>query len=135
MLTRMSLETAHQMKDTGAQVILVHPSLLDTAQRAAKEAGLPPGRIFLFDEFETPSANGVTDYRNMIGTVEEARNYNWTRMSEESKERVATINYSSGTTGLPKGESSNPPRVTTREAHVLTVLALKVLKTVKLRGN
>lgn len=40
----------------------------------------------------------------MIGSPAEADQYQWKRMmGDESKSTVATVNYSSGTTGLPKG--------------------------------
>jgi 4-coumarate--CoA ligase len=40
----------------------------------------------------------------MIGTPEEANRYQWKPMKEaEATKAVATVNYSSGTTGLPKG--------------------------------
>lgn len=40
----------------------------------------------------------------MLGTVEEGRGWQWPVMNaEEARQTVATINYSSGTTGLPKG--------------------------------
>lgn len=40
----------------------------------------------------------------MLGSPHDASGYNWPRLSSsESKKQIATVNYSSGTTGLPKG--------------------------------
>lgn len=92
------------MKDTAAKVVLVHPTLLDTARKAAKSAGLPEDRLYLFSDTEYKALNGVKDWRSMLGTFEEATRYHWPCLSGPmTKEQIATVNYSSGTTGLPKG--------------------------------
>jgi 4-coumarate--CoA ligase len=94
----------HQIKNTGARVLLAHPSLLKTAIAAAEQAGLPKNRIFQLSEKPTGPVDGVLDWRSMIATPAEAASYKFTPMTpEESKNTVATVNYSSGTTGLPKG--------------------------------
>ena len=98
------IELSHQLKNTGAQVILVHPSMVGTATHAAEKCGLSRNRIFLFSDRPHRPVNGILDWREMIGTVQEAERYNWKPMTpNESKGMVATVNYSSGTTGLPKG--------------------------------
>lgn len=94
----------HQIKNTEAKIILAHPTMLKTAIGAAEGAGLDLSRIYQFSDTYNPPYLGVKDWRSMIGTVEEGESYSWTKLSpEESKTTVATINYSSGTTGLPKG--------------------------------
>jgi len=96
----------HQIKNTGATVILSHPTLAKTAVAAARKAGLPEGRVFLFSDEENAPMDGVKDWRSMLGTAEEGERYSWHRMSEEEAlQTVATVNFSSGTTGLPKGVS------------------------------
>ncbi|KAF2841013.1 acetyl-CoA synthetase-like protein [Patellaria atrata CBS 101060] len=97
-------EMAHQITNSEARVILVHPSLVNKALEAAETAKFPKSRIFAFSDYPNPVIDGVQDWRSMIGTPEEAEQYSWKRMDEEeSKRTVATVNYSSGTTGLPKG--------------------------------
>lgn len=82
----------------------MHPSLLDTAIGAAKVCGLPSERIFQFSDRPTAPVGGIADWREMIGSPEEADAYVWKPMTGlESSKVIATVNYSSGTTGLPKG--------------------------------
>jgi 4-coumarate--CoA ligase len=95
---------SHQLQNTGSRVILVHPSLLETAVGAAQKCGLPTERIFQFSDRPNAPVGGIVDWREMIGTQEEAEAYRWKPMTGlESSKTVATVNYSSGTTGLPKG--------------------------------
>ncbi|TPX20445.1 hypothetical protein DIZ76_016333 [Coccidioides immitis] len=97
-------EVVYQMNNTEAKVILVHPSLLDTAVAAARQAGIPTDRIFQFSETEVPMRDGVRDWRELLANLEASRDYQWPELSEnEAANTIATINYSSGTTGLPKG--------------------------------
>lgn len=84
--------------------MLVHPSLLQTAISAANKSGLPSERIFQFSDRPNAPVSGCVDWREMIGTPEEGEAYSWKPMTEtQSSHTVATVNYSSGTTGLPKG--------------------------------
>jgi 4-coumarate--CoA ligase len=85
-------------------MILVHPSNVEKAIAAADKAGFPRTRIFQFSDFKTQPRQGIPDWRPFIGSESEGDAYRWPEFSpEESKTAVATINYSSGTTGLPKG--------------------------------
>ncbi|RDW65640.1 acyl--CoA ligase [Aspergillus mulundensis] len=96
-------EIEHQLKDTGAGLILVHPSLVTTAVAAAARVGIHRERMFLFDDCPRETVDGVSDWRSFIGSEEEASQWKWDSMVDTSTTTVATINYSSGTTGLPKG--------------------------------
>jgi len=65
---------------------------------------LPQGYLYLFDDEATESIHGVKDWRSFVGTLEEGEKYQWTKLdTESSKKTLATVNFSSGTTGLPKG--------------------------------
>ena len=97
-------EVTHQIKNTEAKVVLVHPSLVDKALAAAQKAEFPANRLFQFSETPCQTQKGVQDWENMLGSDAEADAYRWPELrGEESAQTVATINYSSGTTGLPKG--------------------------------
>jgi 4-coumarate--CoA ligase len=100
----LASEMVHQIKNTGAQVILAHPTMVKTAVAAASQAGISKSRIFQFADFDCPTLDGVKDWRHLIGTPDQGDRYSWPKLSPHgSVNTVATINYSSGTTGLPKG--------------------------------
>lgn len=97
-------ETSYQLENTGASVIFVEPAFVDTVLKAAKKNKIPKERIFLFSDRPCKPIHGVQDWRTMLAAQKEAENWQWHRMgSRESKTTVAALNYSSGTTGLPKG--------------------------------
>ncbi|OCL08960.1 acetyl-CoA synthetase-like protein [Glonium stellatum] len=97
-------EIVHQIHNTTARLILAHLLLAKTAVSAAKKAGLPDGRVFLFSDVPNDSLDGPKDWRDFLGSFEEGDNYRFPQMSEEeSIKTTATVNYLSGTIGLPKG--------------------------------
>lgn len=97
-------EIVHQIKNTEAKIILAHPTMLETAVAAAAQAGVSKRCIFQFSDSENSSKYGIEDWRCLIGSPSDGEQYNWPKANgEESVNTVATINYSSGTTGLPKG--------------------------------
>jgi acyl-CoA synthetase (AMP-forming)/AMP-acid ligase II len=92
------------MKAIEAAVVLIHPSLLDTGVAAAEKAGVNRDRLFVFSDAECETTNGVRDWRSMVASESEARSWTWDPLAgEASTQTVAAINFSSGTTGLPKG--------------------------------
>lgn len=97
-------ETAYQIENTGAKVLLVEPKLLDVALPASEKVKFPRDRIFLFSDEESQTVQGCRDWRSMLATAEEARDATWKALSaEEARRTTAVLNYSSGTTGMPKG--------------------------------
>ena len=84
--------------------MLAHPALIKTAQSAAKIAGLPRQCLYLFDDEAVEPIDGIEDWRSFVGNQQAGEKYQWTKLDmESSKKTVATVNFSSGTTGLPKG--------------------------------
>lgn len=99
-------EIVHQMKLTEVKCLLTHPSLIERDLEAAKKAELSTDRIFQFTDDPEPlkEVSGVRDWRHMLGSEKEAENFRWRELTpQESENTVATINFSSGTTGMPKG--------------------------------
>ncbi len=97
-------EVGHQMKAIEAAVVLIHPSLLETGIIAAKQAGISIDRLFIFSDSECPTTNGIKDWRSIAASEADADAWNWdTLEGEAALNTVAAINFSSGTTGLPKG--------------------------------
>lgn len=96
-------EIEHHLKNTEAKVILVHPSLVQTALEAGSRSGVPKDRIFQFSDHYCPPVKGVADWSAMLASEEEANLWKWDDLAGAADSTIATINYSSGTTGLPKG--------------------------------
>ncbi|KAL2430665.1 Acyl-CoA synthetase ACTT5 [Exophiala dermatitidis] len=96
-------EVTYQLQNAAAEVFLVHPKFLDVALQAAQNAGLSGDKIFLLDQDPHPHG-GKPDFRTILASREEARHWQWKKLDQEqAKNTTAVINYSSGTTGLPKG--------------------------------
>lgn len=105
-------ETGYQIENTGASVLLVEPTLLKTALAACEKVGFPRGRVWLFSDRYEGEREGVRDWSDctsaLLASEEEVRRQGegarWKALSpEEAKRTTAVLNYSSGTTGLPKG--------------------------------
>ena len=86
-----------QLKTTEAKLLLVHPDLINLAMAAASEASIPKDRVFLFSEKYNNPIDGVKDWKDMIGTEEEGKKWQWKKLSsKEASSQVATVNFSSG---------------------------------------
>lgn len=97
-------EVSYQMKILDAAMVLIHPSLLETGLKAAKEAGIPKSHIFIFSDERCEPTQGIRDWREMLGTEAEGQRWQWDLLEGKAAETtIACINFSSGTTGLPKG--------------------------------
>lgn len=95
--TVSSAEVKYQIQNTGAKIMLVDPTLLDTALGAAKEAGFPIDHMFLFDDTERPNMHGIRDWRTILGSEKEAETWRWRSLSsEQARTKTAVLNYSSG---------------------------------------
>jgi 4-coumarate--CoA ligase len=91
------IELTYQLANTSASLLLVHPTLLSTALAAASKANLPKSRILLFSEEESPTIQGVQDWRTMIASIGEAEKWEWEMLNgKEARKRTAVLNYSSG---------------------------------------
>lgn len=108
-------ELVYQLSDSGAAFLLAAPDTLDVALEAAAAAGLPRDRIFLFDAATDPRAatpspgaqgrrQGVQHWTELLAHTAPAEAERWA-WSEPADPGAATccLNYSSGTTGVPKG--------------------------------
>lgn len=93
-------EMEYQIKNTETTVILAHPTLVRTAIEAARRAGIAKNRIFQFSDEPCAPLDGVVDWREMIGSESEGERWQWDDMTATARQTIATINYSSGTTGL-----------------------------------
>lgn len=102
-------ELAYQLKDSDASFLLCATANLNTGLEAAIQAGLPKGQIFVFDdapitgEIGQPSL-GCDHWSSLLSSEAEGKAFHWKDLSlpNECHQTVA-LNYSSGTTGFPKG--------------------------------
>lgn len=111
-------ELGYQVKDSGAVVVLCAEPNIETAVAGVKLAGLGPNQIYIFNEALVLQARGSggekyrTDFRSvgcrywgeLVAAEEEGSRFHWDELSTPSlSSRTLALNYSSGTTGVPKG--------------------------------
>lgn len=111
-------ELAYQLRDSGARFMLVAEKALGTALEAAAEAGLPRSSIFVLGADEPAPQiatsrrpgrgqagreDGVRHWTELLAdNAGQARTWSWKEPADPETTTCA-INYSSGTTGVPKG--------------------------------
>lgn len=99
-------ELAHQLSDSGAKFLFCIDAVLPVGLEAAAKAGLPQSHVFLFDEelFEGTGRGrlGVRNWKELVASEEVGRRFHWLE-PKDPKNASCCLNYSSGTTGLPKG--------------------------------
>jgi 4-coumarate--CoA ligase len=98
----------YQLKDSGAKVILSGPESIPNALEAAKIAGIPESKVFSFcsvHEAGQPQPRNLRPWTDFWVPDSSVKSWQWKRITtkEEAEATTAIINYSSGTTGLPKG--------------------------------
>ncbi|KAJ0130923.1 Uncharacterized protein HZ326_25983 [Fusarium oxysporum f. sp. albedinis] len=97
-------EVAYQMEAVEPALVLVHPDLLETALAAATKAKIPQDRLFQFSDIECSPSRGVQDWRTMCASAVGSEAWDWDPLTgDTATSTIAAINFSSGTTGLPKG--------------------------------
>lgn len=106
--TFVARELAYQLQDSGATYLICADRSLDTGIEAAKIAGMGLDRVFVFDNavFDGRGGRrkGCRYWGELIAPVEEGVGFAWDDLSTpELADRTLALNYSSGTTGRPKG--------------------------------
>ncbi|KAJ5975723.1 hypothetical protein N7481_009430 [Penicillium waksmanii] len=106
--TYVARELAFQLQDSDATYLICAGSSLDTGLEAAKQAGLDRDRIFVFDNtiYDGPGVGqkGCRHWGELIAPIEEGTGFAWENLSTpEQADTTLVLNYSSGTTGRPKG--------------------------------
>ncbi|QDS76024.1 hypothetical protein FKW77_005002 [Venturia effusa] len=103
-------ELAYQATDSGAKFLITSESSLKTASAAAKLANLPDNSVFVQDDgFATFEGRGqsIGDFRHwtqLVASEDIGRKFQWEHLTpEDAATTTVTLNYSSGTTGVPKG--------------------------------
>ncbi|PNY25941.1 4-coumarate-CoA ligase-like 7 [Tolypocladium capitatum] len=102
-------EVAHQLEDGRATVLIAATGVLDVAVEAAEMTRLPKTRIFTFDGStarpQNPSGASHADlphWTSLLASDRDAEAFQW-REPADVRAETCCLNYSSGTTGKPKG--------------------------------
>lgn len=102
-------EIAHQLRDSGASFMVAAASNIQTATEGASEAGMPARNVFAFDttipgsaSVEIPATHGARHWTELLAPRERAEKFDWVEPAD-ARTTTCCLNYSSGTTGLPKG--------------------------------
>lgn len=106
--TYVARELAYQLQDSGATYLLCAGASLDTGIEAAQLVGMSRDRVFVFDNsiYDGCGAGqkGCAYWGQLVASPEEGQGFAWEELSTpELAERTLALNYSSGTTGRPKG--------------------------------
>ncbi|KAE9577718.1 4-coumarate--CoA ligase-like 7 [Colletotrichum fructicola] len=102
-------ELAYQLKDSGAVFMVAAEGSIDTALAAAKEVQMPASNVFVFDttipgssQPEKPAWGGARHWTELIAPKAQAEKFEWVE-PVDARTTTCCLNYSSGTTGVPKG--------------------------------
>lgn len=99
-------ELEHQLRSSNSGAIFTCVSLLDTALKAAEAAGLKRDRVFLLPTVGDDAAIAQAPFQTIEDLIVEGKQLSpleplrW--IKGQGRRCVAFINYSSGTSGLPK---------------------------------
>ncbi|ROV96377.1 hypothetical protein VSDG_05474 [Cytospora chrysosperma] len=112
--TYVAREVAYQLRDSGASFMFAAKGSLDIALQAAEEAGLAKDHVFIFDaendaKGDQPAPGvrgrqgGARHWTELIQINKaDAAKWDWVEPAD-AKNTTCCLNYSSGTTGVPKG--------------------------------
>ncbi|KAL3491796.1 hypothetical protein BJX62DRAFT_224998 [Aspergillus germanicus] len=106
--TYVARELAFQLQDSGAIYLLCAEDSLNTGVEAAKLAGLGQDKVFVFNnaifDGKGEAKQGCRYWGELVATVEEGTGFAWEDLNTPEKSSTTlALNYSSGTTGRPKG--------------------------------
>ncbi|KIW42891.1 uncharacterized protein PV06_06395 [Exophiala oligosperma] len=101
-------ELAHQLRDSGATYLLCADGSIDTGIEAAKLAGLGSDRVFVYNariyDGPQPPLKGCRYWGDLIASADDAKGFAWDDLKGPGEcDTTLALNYSSGTTGVPKG--------------------------------
>ena len=95
-----SLELGHHLQTSHAKFIVAEPQLINTVLETVSQLGLSIFKLFVFDTAVDSPFLKIPSWKTLL----EHGEHDWCRFEnpEIDKQKVATLAFSSGTTGLPK---------------------------------
>lgn len=100
-------ELAYQIRDSDPRFIICESSNFHVAVEAARAGGVPESNVFLHDGHQifggaddSPKSFSNRHWSRLIGSEKDGEQFAW---KGSDSNRTIALNYSSGTTGLPKG--------------------------------
>ena len=104
-----SRELAYQLRDSGASFLICATASLDIGLDAAAQIGMSKDKIFVFDDevearVGTRARQDCRHWTTLLASTKDGQKFHWKpcNTAAEADETIA-LNYSSGTTGFPKG--------------------------------
>lgn len=100
-------ELAHQLRDSDAKLLICQEGSLDIGIEAARSVGMGKHQIFIFDD-KAMDGNGISrsgckNWNTLLAPAAVGEKFQWDEFDTEDTPRTMCLNYSSGTTGVPKG--------------------------------
>lgn len=103
-------ELVHQIKISGATLILAGSDMLQVARDAAKETGINEDKIYVLPSADGKvNADGLQSYEKLVGKPD-FKPVTFTK--EELEKNIAYLPFSSGTTGAGKGVALSSRNIT-----------------------
>ncbi|KAI0878150.1 acetyl-CoA synthetase-like protein [Hypoxylon argillaceum] len=105
--TFVARELAYQLKDSGAYILIAADSSMEIAMEAAQQVGLSKNRVYSFDatgldKQQGKARLGSRHWTSLLASELDATKFDWVE-PRDPKTTTCCLNYSSGTTGVPKG--------------------------------
>ncbi|EPS25210.1 hypothetical protein PDE_00142 [Penicillium oxalicum 114-2] len=107
--TYVARELAYQLEDSGAIFLICTAGSLDTGIEAAQMAGMGKDKVFVFDnaifDGHGEGRKGCPYWGDLVASPQEGHGFAWKELNtpELAETTTLALNYSSGTTGRPKG--------------------------------
>jgi len=93
-------ELRHCLKTSHANHVFVHVNLLPVALSVCHDLGIPKDHVYIL---EGNAPHGFRSFDGMIARAQKQRE-DFVQIKQAEKDTLAYLLFSSGTSGLPKGE-------------------------------